>query len=96
MHSEQYAFGLLIYLFIMWLGEITQSLANYKAMEYGEAWTKYSYVQLIGFCLLFIGTMIYNAVIKIPGSKYEVPVQAKKEETVRLIANDKTPNESIN
>jgi hypothetical protein len=32
----------------------------------GEGWGKYSWVQLIGFALLITGTLIYNAVLKIP------------------------------
>lgn len=39
--------------------------------SFGESWNAYSYVQLIGFSLLVIGTIVYNGVIKIPGLIYE-------------------------
>jgi len=31
--------------------------------KFGEPWTKYSYLQLIGMCLLFFGTAVYNGSI---------------------------------
>jgi drug/metabolite transporter (DMT)-like permease len=52
--------------------------------EYGESWTKHSYVQLIGFFILIVGTLIYNAVIKIPGLKYE-PKEVPKPEKEPLL-----------
>jgi len=35
--------------------------------RYGNPWTSYSPLQLVGFILLFVGTLIYNDLLKIPG-----------------------------
>ena len=44
--------------------------------SFGEAWGKYSYIQVIGFVLLLLGTVLYNAVLKVPGLYYEPPAAA--------------------
>jgi drug/metabolite transporter (DMT)-like permease len=46
---------------------------------YGEKWHSFSWVQLIGFGLLVIGTLIYNAVIRMPCSTYPSATQQAKE-----------------
>ena len=33
---------------------------------FGEAWTVWSWLQLLGMCLLFLGTAIYNASVRLP------------------------------
>jgi hypothetical protein len=33
----------------------------------GEEWSPYSFVQLGGFALLIVGTLIYNSVLRVPG-----------------------------
>jgi hypothetical protein len=38
---------------------------------FGEAWTKYSWIQFIGMILLFVGTAVYNGSIEVPGFEYE-------------------------
>jgi len=62
---------------------------------YGEAWTKYSYVQLIGFVLLVIGTMVYNGVIRFPCLRYEEPPPPTPETEPLISPNEKQQN-SIN
>lgn len=37
---------------------------------YGTPWTVHSYLQIVGFTFLVVGTLTYNAVITIPGLKY--------------------------
>jgi len=58
--------------------------------DIGEAWTKWSYMQLAGFALLFTGMLIYNKIIKLSWFKYpEEP--AKKSQVINdepLIAKD--------
>lgn len=49
--------------------------------SYGQPWTKYSYLQVIGFVLLASGTFVYNRVLKLPawldgGAKPDVPSRA--------------------
>jgi len=41
--------------------------------EYGESWNDYSWVQLIGFGLLVLGTLTYNGVLKYPFLEYDQP-----------------------
>merc|ERR1712083_278489 len=43
---------------------------------FGEAWTDYSYLQMIGFAVLVAGQAIYGEVLKVPGFHYpEVGVE---------------------
>jgi len=43
----------------------------------GEQITPYSYLQAGGFFLLILGTLIYNQILKIPCSQYNVDISAK-------------------
>lgn len=38
--------------------------------NFGDRWKPHTYLQLMGFVLLFLGSLLYNAVIKIPGLEY--------------------------
>lgn len=40
----------------------------------GEAWTSYSYLQLVGFLILVVGQAVYGEIIKVPGLYYPPPV----------------------
>jgi drug/metabolite transporter (DMT)-like permease len=42
---------------------------------YGEIWSVWSWLELGGFLLLFSSTLIYNAIIKIPGFTYATPMK---------------------
>eukprot|EP00727_Mastigamoeba_balamuthi_P004658 m51a1_g14190 hypothetical protein (397) ;mRNA; f:85692-87139 len=54
-----------------------QLLAFYCIDErYGEEWTKYSGLQVAGFVLIIVGTLIYNGLIKLPWFAYEEPEDA--------------------
>jgi len=35
--------------------------------QYGSPWTSYCWIQLLGFIFLFLGTLIYNDVVGVPG-----------------------------
>ncbi len=50
----------------------------------GEAWDKYSWIQVIGFVVLFLGTLIYNGVIKIPFSVYENNTKKVAEKSIQI------------
>lgn len=61
----------------VWVTEIVLYYA--VSNEFGEAWNMpWSFLQLGGFVLLVFGTLVYNAILKIPGSNYERPDQAKQ------------------
>merc|ERR1740121_2239400 len=70
------------------------ALYYYWSPQYGHPWTVYSYLQLLGFLLLVLGTLVYNGVVKVPAlnygfSKFEVPakvVQATWSPTVNRAA----------
>ena len=51
----------------------------------GEAWTKYSFLQLVGFCLLVAGTMMYNYENLI--ADYERRKKAKMSMESKLMAD---------
>eukprot|EP00164_Ancoracysta_twista_P002055 GFYU01002707.1.p1 GENE.GFYU01002707.1~~GFYU01002707.1.p1 ORF type:complete len:403 (-),score=130.55 GFYU01002707.1:286-1494(-) len=38
--------------------------------KYGEPWGQYSWLQLIGFVMLFTGTLVYNEVLHVPMFRY--------------------------
>lgn len=46
------------------------------AFSMGVGWEDFCYVQIPGFILLLLGTMIYNELIRIPGLKYTTEVEA--------------------
>eukprot|EP00727_Mastigamoeba_balamuthi_P013153 m51a1_g8460 hypothetical protein (420) ;mRNA; r:425930-427468 len=49
-----------------------QLLTYYCISErYGEKWTKYSGLQVAGFVLLIVGTVIYNGIVRLPYFAYE-------------------------
>ena len=45
--------------------------------DLGEEWTKWSFMELSGFLLLFTGTLLYNRIIEVPVFKY--PPKTKEE-----------------
>lgn len=45
---------------------------------FGVEWGVHSYLQLIGFTVLLFGTLMYNAIIKLPGLYYPPPGEAQK------------------
>ena len=48
--------------------------------RYGESWTRYSWIQVIGFVLLILGTLFYNSIIKFPCFNYDETKVAEKKE----------------
>eukprot|EP00930_Biecheleria_cincta_P102779 TRINITY_DN94603_c0_g1_i1.p1 TRINITY_DN94603_c0_g1~~TRINITY_DN94603_c0_g1_i1.p1 ORF type:complete len:395 (-),score=53.40 TRINITY_DN94603_c0_g1_i1:13-1197(-) len=54
---------------IIWVVEI---IVFYTiSEEFGVGWKAHTYLQLIGFALLVLGNLLQNAIVKIPGFKYE-------------------------
>lgn len=54
---------------IIWVVEI---IVFYTiSEEFGTGWKAHTYLQLIGFAFLVLGNLLQNAIIKIPGFKYE-------------------------
>jgi len=43
------------------------------ASRFGEAWTPYSWLQLVGFIVLMLGQSIYGEILKLPCFKYPPP-----------------------
>jgi hypothetical protein len=48
--------------------------------NFGDKWKPHTYLELLGFIVLFLGSLLYNAVIKIPGLEYP-SIQAHELET---------------
>lgn len=61
---------------VVWAFEL---ILNACDDRYGERLTKYSWIQVIGFVLLILGTLFYNSIIKFPCFNYEEPKAEKKE-----------------
>jgi len=58
--------------------------------QYGSPWTRFSFLQLLGFVFLFLGTLLYNDVVKMPGVGKALPhreLQATWSPTVNRAAN---------
>merc|ERR1712110_179276 len=41
-----------------------------RTSPFGEAWTRYSLLQCVGFVLLVLGQSVYGGVLKVPGIHY--------------------------
>ena len=62
---------------VVWVVElILWPLTNHLV---GQAWNNWSWLQLGGFVLLIIGTLLYNAVFKIPGLYYPTKEQQEAD-----------------
>jgi hypothetical protein len=47
---------------------------------FGEPWCRWSWLELSGFIVLIVGTLVYNTVLKLPGFTYPGP------ENMRLVS----------
>eukprot|EP00727_Mastigamoeba_balamuthi_P006181 m51a1_g2182 putative solute carrier family 35 member f6-like (427) ;mRNA; f:103548-105167 len=56
--------------------------------RFGEEWTKYSGLQVAGFVLLIIGTVIYNGILKLPFFSYESNEPKTEESTISGVPLD--------
>lgn len=54
---------------IIWSIEII--VYYFISKDYGSPWATHSYLQLLGFVLLIVATLIKNAIIKVPGLRYD-------------------------
>jgi hypothetical protein len=56
------------------------------AHRFGEPWTVYSWLELGGMIMLFIGTAVYNGSLQVPGFHYPevLPLQADEEDEDEL------------
>lgn len=62
---------------------ITMLIANAAHWGFGEVWAPWSWLELAGFILLIISTLMYNAIIKLPFFSYpskEQPLLAEKKD----------------
>lgn len=60
------------------------------AFSLGVHWESFCGVQVAGFVILLSGTIIYNALIKIPGLEYDAPSDHGPSKTAPLINGDDT------
>ena len=55
-------------------------------------WETFCYMQVIGFVLLLSGTVVYNAILRVPGFSYpeeeEKPADSDADTTGLLVAGD--------
>jgi len=62
--------------------------------EYGEVWTQYSYLEVIGFILLVFGTLMYNSVLRFTFLYYperenlSINTEEHKIDTEKLVINE--------
>lgn len=55
---------------VIWCFGLTVHYYINPDSPYGEAWTSYSYLQLVGFTILVAGQAMYGEILKIPGVYY--------------------------
>jgi len=55
---------------VIWAFGLTVHYSINPNSPYSEAWTSYSYIQLIGFLILVSGQAVYGEVLKVPGLYY--------------------------
>lgn len=53
---------------VVWLISLCLYYGGNEA--WGTPWSPHSWIQVIGFFLLFLGTVLYNAILKLPGLQY--------------------------
>jgi len=71
---------------VVWTIEI---ILYYSGLhKYGEGWEKNSYLQLGGFLLLVVGTVLYNGVVKLPCSTYTVAKNKPTEDSTETPKNN--------
>lgn len=70
---------------VVWTFQLFMHYVVFPKTNYGEKWTRWSYIQVIGFVLLIIGTVLYNAIVKIPFMEYDAPAPAKPSEKTPLV-----------
>jgi len=54
---------------VIWLFGLVVFQLN-PSSPYGEAWTSYSYLQLVGFLILVAGQSVYGGMLRVPGLYY--------------------------
>merc|ERR1712070_96924 len=64
---------------VIWLFGLTVHYRINPSSPYGEAWTSYSYLQLLGFLILISGQSIYGEMLKVPGFTYPQAVSDEVE-----------------
>lgn len=53
---------------VVWVSQLAMYYLVSK--DYGQPWTEYSYLQVLGFACLVLGTFIYNGVVRLPAMDY--------------------------
>jgi len=55
---------------IVWIFGLTVHYGFDPKSPFGEAWTAYSWMEVVGFLVLMVGQAVYGALIRIPGFRY--------------------------
>eukprot|EP00443_Scrippsiella_acuminata_P039178 CAMPEP_0115252682 /NCGR_PEP_ID=MMETSP0270-20121206/44270_1 /TAXON_ID=71861 /ORGANISM="Scrippsiella trochoidea, Strain CCMP3099" /LENGTH=369 /DNA_ID=CAMNT_0002668139 /DNA_START=168 /DNA_END=1277 /DNA_ORIENTATION=- len=55
---------------IVWIFGLTVHYCFDPASPFGEAWTPYSWMEVVGFFVLMLGQAVYGEMIHVPGLKY--------------------------
>lgn len=71
---------------IVWCVDLTVFYMVDPNIAWGESWSVYSYVQLIGFVVLVTGQAIYAGVLQVPGLRYAPSPQASPVKVENFIS----------
>merc|ERR1712039_119160 len=55
---------------IVWIFGLTVHYCFDPASPFGEAWTPYSWMEVVGFGVLMLGQAVYGEMIRVPGLTY--------------------------
>ena len=55
---------------VIWMIDLVIHYWIYPSSSFGEAWTSWSWLQLVGFAFLILGQSVYSELLKLPGFYY--------------------------
>merc|ERR1712232_45105 len=58
---------------VVWFGAVIVHYYVDPQSGFGEALTSYSWIEALGFAIVFVGQLLYGALIKVPGLAYPPP-----------------------
>mmetsp|Transcript_119156 Transcript_119156/g.342378 ORF Transcript_119156/g.342378 Transcript_119156/m.342378 type:complete len:397 (+) Transcript_119156:59-1249(+) len=77
---------------LIWLFGLVVHYCWDKHSAFGEAWTPYSYLQLVGFGILMTGQAVYGEVLRVPTLKYPAPTPYLPSPSAAILLTSPLPH----
>jgi hypothetical protein len=83
---------------VIWLVDLVIHYWIYPSSTFGESWTAWSWLQLLGFFTLIIGQSVYSELVKLPWCSYPprpifVPILSTQVSPASVRYNTMLPEE---